>query len=165
MPWTWHIRICHSSSACVNHQYTIYYYPGPKKKEPSRDYEKNTVPRVISCSITHDQCRAKVADSHAYRWPCPALIALDQVWYHKIEQCSSRRKSRRWFLFFFVQGSEINYCWLIPEFGIPYKLRFSSSSKFPPPFFSSIEEELQFVLFFYQNHREGSFTSPESQWP
>ena len=40
------------------------YYPGQKKRTIFEIRgEKNAVPRVISCSITRDQRRAKVADS------------------------------------------------------------------------------------------------------
>ena len=45
--------------------------------------------------MTHDQCRANVADSRG--WLCPVC---HWAWYHKIEQRSSRRKSRGWFFFF-----------------------------------------------------------------
>ena len=67
--------------------------------------EKNAVPHAISCSITRDQRMAKVADDLA-----PTLIACDQAWYHKIEQCSLHefRDGSFFFFFFFVQGSTIN---------------------------------------------------------
>ena len=50
----------------------IMYYPGKKKKRTILEIrsEKNAVPRVISCSITRDQRRAKVADSRGSDLPC-----------------------------------------------------------------------------------------------
>ena len=67
------------------------YYPGQKKKEPFPRFvvRRTLFHHLIPCSMTHDQRRAKVADDLA-------LIAR----YHKIEQCSSHRKSRGWFFFF-----------------------------------------------------------------
>ena len=64
--------------------------------------EKNTVPRVISCSIRRDQRRAKVADSCGSDLPCADRTRSSMI--SHVEQRSSRRESRWWF-FFFVQGS------------------------------------------------------------
>ena len=78
------------------------------KKEPSPRFaaRRTLFHHVISCSITHDQRRTRVADDLA-------LIARDQAWYHRIEQCSFRRESQGWF-FFFIKGctclnQEVNF--------------------------------------------------------
>ena len=80
----------------------VKYYPGQKKEPSTRFAARRTLfHRVISCSMTHDQRRAKVADSR--RWLCPALIVRHRARYQKIEQHSSHRESGGWF-FFFCQG-------------------------------------------------------------
>ena len=57
--------------------------------------EKNAFP---SCDILLDHARS--AQSKSRGWPCPPLITRDQAWYHKVEQCFSRRESWGWFFFF-----------------------------------------------------------------
>ena len=76
------------------------YYPGQKKKKRTIieiSGEKNAVPRVISCSIRHDQRRASPIRD------CPRLLpCADCAWSSMIshvEQRSSRRESRGWFFF------------------------------------------------------------------
>ena len=70
-----------------------------KKKKKKRTIpeirgEKNAVP---PCHIMLDHTWSAQRKSRG--WPRPALIARDQAWYHKIEQCSSHRESRGWFFF------------------------------------------------------------------
>ena len=86
------ISLKYRQNQWTNDTKRVKLLPWTKKKSPEIRGEKNTVHHVISCLIMHDQHRAKVADSRG--WPCLALIARDQAWYHKIEQCSSCRESQ-----------------------------------------------------------------------
>ena len=66
-----------------------------KKKNHPWDLRRGE--RCSTCDIMLDHARSAQGKSRG--WPCPALIAHDQAWCHKIEQRSSRRESRGWFFF------------------------------------------------------------------
>ena len=89
----------------ISQEYAILL-PWPKKRTIFEIRgEKNAVPRVISCSISRDQRRAKVADSRGSDLPC-----ADRAWSSMIlhvEQRSSRRESRWWFFFL----ARVVACW------------------------------------------------------
>ena len=69
-----------------------------KKKEPSPRFAAR---RTLFYVWYHARSRVTSAEkSRGQPWmTLPWLIACDQPWYHKIEQCSSRRESQGWFFF------------------------------------------------------------------
>ena len=82
--WAWSLDMLLSAVHC-----NADYYPGQKKKEPSPRFaaRRTLFDLEISCSMTHDQRRAK--SSATVRDFCPALIVRHRAWYHTMEQRSS----------------------------------------------------------------------------
>ena len=90
----------------VEQAYIQKYYPEQEKEPSPRFAARRTLfDLVISCSITHDQRRAK--SSATVRNFRPVLIVRHRAWYHTMEQRSSRRESRRWFFFFLSRVVEV----------------------------------------------------------
>ena len=116
-----------------------------KKKNHSQDLRWEERCSIIwYLSMTHDQRRAKVADwvAHdlALRWSL--VIKHD----HKIEQCSSDRKSREWFFFFFfVQGSRTT------ELPCPFQWNFIWASPNLIHVVFSFLAKIIFILIFQRN--------------
>ena len=83
------------------------------KKKQKKNHPRDSR-REECCSILWYHARWRTINagqslpSATVRDFCPVLIVRHRAWYRTMEQCSSRRESRGWFFFFFLQGSTSN---------------------------------------------------------